>query len=1266
MQPWEFGSVPRAWIEPLKAQVDELWAYSNYVRDCYIKSGMAADRVHIVPLGVEVPLFETRREPWPLRTKKRFKFLFVGGTIHRKGIDVLLRAYTESFRDSDDVCLVIKDMGVGLFYRGLTAEALIAEHQVKDAAEIEYLPDELYGEEMARLYQACDCLVHPFRGEGFGLPIAEAMASGLPVIVTGHGAALDYCDESRAFLLPARLGFFKEKRLDNLETVDVPWLAEPDGAMLQYYMRYVVEHPEEARAKAEAGAAFIKKEFSWEKAVDTALTRLKELRRRPVRRFQAASAVAAPPIGTKDNGQVRPRVSLTMIVRNEEANLEACLRSVSDLVDERIVVDTGSTDRTKEVALRCGAKVFDFPWCDDFAAARNESLRHATGQWILWLDADEELDEPNRERLRQLLGSLRQENVGYLMRQFSLLQSSNHAAAQVDHLRLFPNRPDLRWQYRIHEQILTPLRRVGGNVCRTDIVIRHKGFHDPAQQTPKIERNWRLLQMALAEDRQDSFVLYNLGAVAVTQTRYEEGLDYLRRAKANTKPPDPMLRKVYAFMARAYQQLGELSNALAVCREGRAVFPGDAELLFHEASVLHEQKQWAGAEACLLELLRAGPGPHLMSSDAGLHGYRTRHFLAEIYRDQGRLEEAETQWRAAVADCPAFAPGWLALARLSLYQNRWLEAEFAANHVERDPQLALEGTLQRGRALLGHKQFAAAQQCFRQVIQQLPQAALPHVYLSHALLQEGKDWAGAEKALRDVLALEPKNQEALNNLQVLLNTQDKQVNGTLAAANAVPQRVSLCMIVRNEEHNLPACLESVVDLVEEIVIVDTGSTDATKVVAARFGAKVFDFPWIDNFAAARNESLRHATCPWILWLDADDRLDEENRGKIRTLLASLKDDNSAYIMKCRCLPDSSGVETVVDHLRLFRNRPDVRWMFRVHEQILPAVKASGAERRRADVTIHHTGYQDASLRNRKLQRDLRLLRLEQAEQPDHAFTLFNLGQIYKELDQPREALEALTRSLKLSAPSDSIVRKLYAMITQCKLMLGDRAGALATCREGRRLFPDDVEILFQEGAAQRNKGDMEGAIKCWEGCLQLPPGDHFASINPGLRGHLTRHNLGLVFWELNRLQEAETQWRAALKERPFYEPAWRGLMGLLVKQERWPELEVLAGELQPGRNGMLVANCIRSRCFLGRRQFAAARELVEQTIESCPEAVEPRVLLSYVFLQEGEDWEAAEQALNSVLELAPDHSEAKHNLAMLRQQQNCPKQILSVAGNAAR
>jgi hypothetical protein len=96
VQPWEYGSIPKGWLEAL-GQVDEVWAYTEYVRDCYLAAGVPAERVHVVPLGVDCERFSPQAPPLPLPTKKRFKFLFVGGTIHRKGIDVLLEAYARTF-----------------------------------------------------------------------------------------------------------------------------------------------------------------------------------------------------------------------------------------------------------------------------------------------------------------------------------------------------------------------------------------------------------------------------------------------------------------------------------------------------------------------------------------------------------------------------------------------------------------------------------------------------------------------------------------------------------------------------------------------------------------------------------------------------------------------------------------------------------------------------------------------------------------------------------------------------------------------------------------------------------------------------------------------------------------------------------------------------------------------------------------------------------------------------------------------------------------
>lgn len=148
--------------------------------------------------------------------------------------------------------------------------------------------------------------------------------------------------------------------------------------------------------------------------------------------------------------------------------------------------------------------------------------------------------------------------------------------------------------------------------------------------------------------------------------------------------------------------------------------------------------------------------------------------------------------------------------------------------------------------------------------------------------------------------------------------------------------ISLCMIVRNEEDVLGRCLESVADLVDEIIIVDTGSTDRTREIAAAYTESIYDFPWIDDFSAARNFSFSRATCDYCLWLDADDILTVPDRQQFAAMKAALTPDIDVVMLRYNVGFDESGRVTLSYYReRLVKNHIGMRWVGAVHEVIEP-------------------------------------------------------------------------------------------------------------------------------------------------------------------------------------------------------------------------------------------------------------------------------------------------------------------------------------------
>lgn len=277
MQPWEYGAIPRMWYIPMKYWVDEVWVYSQYNKESYVRCGIPEGKIHVIPLGVDENVYHTGVEALDL-TPSSFRFLFVGGTIGRKGIDTLVEAYLKEFTANDDVCLIIKDTGTKSFYKGITLEKMIYEAMSNPKnPRILYMAHDFPETELAGLYKACDCLVHPYRGEGFGLPIAEAMACGIPAIVPDKGSCRDFCDAETAFLVPSKEVLLPEKKVGDLDTVDYPWWLSVDKVNLQQTMRLAYENPSLVKKKGQEASRSILSAFTWEKSSKAVSDRIRQL-----------------------------------------------------------------------------------------------------------------------------------------------------------------------------------------------------------------------------------------------------------------------------------------------------------------------------------------------------------------------------------------------------------------------------------------------------------------------------------------------------------------------------------------------------------------------------------------------------------------------------------------------------------------------------------------------------------------------------------------------------------------------------------------------------------------------------------------------------------------------------------------------------------------------------------------------------------------------------------------------------------------------------
>ena len=461
--------------------------------------------------------------------------------------------------------------------------------------------------------------------------------------------------------------------------------------------------------------------------------------------------------GNGPGNGTRPRVSLCMIVRNEEANLDACLKSIASIVDEIILVDSGSTDRTVEIGRSYGAKIVPFEWIDDFSAARNESLRHATGDYLLWLDADESFDDENRRRLLALFGKLKFDDAGYLLRQWSLPESPGGSALVVDQVRLFRILPNVAWKHRLHEQILPSLQDAGCRIVQTDIVFRHIGYSDASLREQKLVRNTRIIEREAAEDPTNPFTLFNLANVHLDRGDPSKAIECLERCLERCEPTTSFLPKVHVLLSQTHRALGDSRNAWAVCEKGVGLFADSLEIRFEEGLVRHARKDFEGARRCFEHTLSMPRKSCFVGVDPAIQSVLAHHHLAVAAMALGDDRAAEKAWRAALAANPAFGPASLGLIEILFKRgNKEGIEEVLASLKEHKADPAIV-TAAQARLRAKEGDYPGACRILEESLDQCPRTVWLRVMLSDLHLRDGRNRDAAERQLEQAIAIAPNN-----------------------------------------------------------------------------------------------------------------------------------------------------------------------------------------------------------------------------------------------------------------------------------------------------------------------------------------------------------------------------------------------------------------------------------------------------------------------------------------------------------------------------
>jgi tetratricopeptide (TPR) repeat protein len=442
-------------------------------------------------------------------------------------------------------------------------------------------------------------------------------------------------------------------------------------------------------ARSEDGSGLVQTLFSYYSLKAQADARLGIDPSASLRKQNACSASSHAPLNDP------PPLTLTacLIVRDEERHLANCLHSIAEVADQIVIIDTGSVDQSVEIAKAFGATVGEFTWTNDFAAARNESLRLATGSWVLWIDADERL-APGA--LPTLLSAMIRTHIGGYAIDIVNYLSEETTEDRFVHspCRLFQRLEGVAFEGTIHEQVGPSIERLGLPIARLDGThFDHFGYRqDEMDAKSKAARNFAAITAALEHDPEDGFQWFNLGNAHFTAGDYEQAAAALARATDLVGPGAQHGQVLHYMLAASLTALERAEEAISACHASRRAGYGGPLIDFAEAAA---EFKAGNLEDALTLSQKAGDG-RFGSSEAGdrsIVDYKAKFLEGQILSASGEAEAAAVAFKTVLAVAPNFAPAMICLAveeRALGNAERALETALHAQATGREPAASAE------------------------------------------------------------------------------------------------------------------------------------------------------------------------------------------------------------------------------------------------------------------------------------------------------------------------------------------------------------------------------------------------------------------------------------------------------------------------------------------------------------------------------------------------------------------------------------------------